>query len=123
MTLRRAALRNTGGLDRKEPDSIVDAEVARLFGRKCNQTAEVMEENPNRTCRNVFGIFMSSLWDVSLRLLYEELQAYRRPVKRNSAFGDAPLSDLMDADGELPAHLREFRDSVLHPESRTLTPS
>ena len=123
MTLRRAALRNTGGLDRKEPDSIVDAEVTRLFSRKCNQTAEVMEEDPNRTCRNVSDIFMSSLWDVSLCLPYEELQAYLRPFKRNSGFGDAPLSDLMDANGDLLAHLGEFRGRVLHPESRTSTPS
>ena len=56
-----------------------------------------------------------------MSLLYEELQAYRRLVKRNSGFGYAPLSDFMDASGDLLAHLREFRDRVLHPESRTST--
>ena len=95
--------------------------AVRLFSRKYNESVEVIEEDLNRICRRMFGIFMNSLWDVYLCLLYEELQAYRRLVKRNPGFGYAPLSDFIDANGDLLAHLREFRDRVLHPEGRTST--
>ena len=67
----------------------------------------------------MFGIFMNSLWEVYLCLLYEELQAYVRLVKKNSNFGYPRLSNFLDANVDLLAHLREFRDRVLHPESRT----
>ena len=119
--VRRAALRNIGSPNGEESDSIVDAGAVRLFSRKYNETVEVMEEDLNRICRKMFGIFMNSLWDVYLCLLYEELQAYRRLVKRNSGFRYAPLSAFMDANGDLLAHLRAFRDRVLHPGSRTST--
>ena len=119
--VRRAALRNIGSLDRKDTNSIVEAGTIRLFSRKYNEPVGVIEEDLNRICGDMFDIFMNSLWDVYLSLLYEELQAYRRLVKRNSGFGYAPLSDFMDGNGDLLAHLREFRDRVLHPESRTST--
>ena len=117
--VRRAALRNIGSPNGEESASIVDAGAVRLFSSKYNEAVEVIEEDLNRICRKMFDIFISSLWDVYLCLLYEELQAYRRLVKRNSEFRYAPLSDFMDANGDLLAHLREFRDRVLHPESRT----
>ena len=119
--VRRAALRNIGSPNGEESQSIVDAGSVRLFSRKYNESVEVIEEDLNRICGDMFAIFMNSLWDVYLCLLYEELQAYRRLVKRNSGFGYAPLSAFMDANGDLLAHLREFRDRVLHPESRTST--
>ena len=119
--VRRAALRNIGSPNGEESQSIVDAGAVRLFSRKYNESVEVIEEDLNRICGDMFAIFMNSLWDVYLCLLYEELQAYRRLVKRNSGFGYAPLSAFMDANGDLLAHLREFRDRVLHPESRTST--
>ena len=119
--VRRATLRNIGSLDSKESDSIVDAAAVRLFSREYNEPVKVIEDDLNRTCGDMFDIFMNSLWDVYLSLLYEELQAYRRLVKRNSGFGYAPLSDFMDANGDLLAHLREFRDRVLHPERRKST--
>ena len=79
--VRRAALRNIGSLERKKSDSIVDAGAARLFSRKYNEPVEVIEEDLNRICGDMFAIFMNSLWDVYLSLLYEELQAYKRLVK------------------------------------------
>ena len=119
--VRRAALRNIGSLHGEGSDSIVDAGAVRLFSRKYNEPVEVIGEDLNRICRRMFGIFMNGLWDVYLCLLYEELQAYGRLVKRNSGFGYAPLSAFMDANADLLAHLREFRDRVLHPGSRTST--
>ena len=119
--VRRAALRNIGSLSGEETGSIVDAGAVRLFSRKYNESVEVIEEDLNRICRRMFGIFMGSLWDVYLCLLYEELQAYGRLVRRNSRFGYAPLSAFMDANADLLSHLREFRHRVLHPGSRTST--
>ena len=119
--VRRAALRNIGSLNGEKLGSIVDAGAARLFSREYKESVEVIKEDLNRICRRMLGIFMNSLWDVYLCLLYEELQAYRRLVKRNSGFRYAPLSAFMDANGDLLAHLREFRDRVLHPESRAST--
>ena len=119
--VRRAALRNIGSLDQKKLNSIIDTGAVRLFSQKYNESVEVIEEDLNRICRDMFGIFMNSIWEVYLCLLYEELQAYKRLVKRNSGFGYAPLSAFMDANGDLLAHLRDFRDRVLHPGSRTST--
>ena len=103
--VRRAALRNIGSPNGEVSQSIVDAGAVRLFSRKYNESVEVVEEDLNRICGDMFAIFMNSLWDVYLCLLYEELQAYRRLIKRNSGFGYAPLSAFMDANGDLLAHL------------------
>ena len=117
--VRRAALRNIGSSDKTKSNSIIDPGAARLYSRKYNTPVEVILEDLNGICRDMFGIFMNSLWEVYLCLLCEELQAYRRLVKRNSNFDYLPLSAFLDANGDLLAHLQEFRDRVLHPESRT----
>ena len=115
--VRCAALRNIGSLDRTQSNSIVDAGAARLYSRKYNEPVEVILEDLNRMCRRMFGIFMNSLWEVYLCLLYEELEAYRKLVKKNSNFSCAPLSGFLNCNRDMLTHLREFRDRVLHPGS------
>ena len=119
--VRCAALRNIGSFDRTQSKSIIDAGAASLFSRKYNEPVEVILEDLNRICREMFGIFMNGLWEVYLCLLYEEVQAYRRLVKRNSNFGYLPLSSFLNANAAPLAHLREFRDRVLHPGSGAST--
>ena len=115
--VRCAALRNVGRSDSAQSNSIVDAGAARLFSRKYNEPVEVILDDLNRICRKMYGIFKNSLWEVYLCLLYEELEAYRKLVKKNSNFGHTPLSGFLHSNRDLVTHLREFRDRVLHPGS------
>ena len=115
--VRCAALRNVGRSDSAQSNSIVDAGAARLFSRKYNEPVEVILDDLNRICRKMYGIFKNSLWEVYLCLLYEEPEAYRKLVKKNSNFGHTPLSGFLHSNRDLVTHLREFRDRVLHPGS------
>ena len=115
--VRCAALRNIGSMDRTQSNSIVDAGAVRLFSRKYNEPFEVILEDLNRIYRKMFGIFVDALWEVYLCLLYEELQAYRKLVKKNSNFGYAPLSGFLNRNRDMVTHLGEFRHRVLHPGS------
>ena len=71
--VRRAALRNIASLNKTKSDSIIDAATARLYSRKYNAPVEVILEDLNRICRDMFRIFMNSLWEVYLCLLYERI--------------------------------------------------
>ena len=62
--VRRAALRNIGSSDKTKSNSIIDPGAARLYSRKYNTPVEVILEDLNGICRDMFGIFMNSLWEV-----------------------------------------------------------
>ena len=117
--VRRAVLRNLGSSDETNSNSIIDPGAVGLFSQKYTTPFEVIEADLTRICRDMHRIFIDSLWDVYLCLLYEELEAYKKLVKRNPNFGYAPLTDFLNSNKKLLAHLRELRDSVLHPQSRT----
>ena len=123
--VRRAALRNVGSLERRKiANSIVDAgDGPPVQPQVYHESARGGRGGPEQDLRrHVSHIFMNSLWDVYLSLLYEELQAYRETgqeelrVQLRAALRlhRTPTADLL-------AYLREFRHRVLHPESRTST--
>ena len=117
--VRRAVLRNLGSSDETDSNSIINPGAVGLFSQKYTTPFEVIEADLTGICRDMHRIFIDSLWDVYLCLLHEELEAYRRLVKRNSNFRYAPLTDFLNCNKDLLAHLRELRDSVLHPQNRT----
>ena len=116
---RRVALHSTANWEKTDPGSIIDDGTANLIARKYSTPVEVIVEELNSIFCNMFGIFITSLWEVYLCLLHEELRAYRRLISKNSAFEHPPLSDFLDRNGDLLTYLRKFRDILLHPESRT----
>ena len=119
--VRRAVLRNVGRVNEEQPGSIIDAGAARLFGKKYRTPVTVIEQDLTRICRDMFRIFMDSLWEVYLCLLHEEFQAYKKLIGQNSKFEYAPLTDFLRRHRNLLKHLQDLRDAVLHPESRTST--
>ena len=93
---RRVALRNIGNSDKTESNPIIDDGTANLLSRRYNAPVEVIVEDLNRICRDMFGIFINSHWEVYLCLLHEELHAYRRLVSKKSEFKHPPLTEFLD---------------------------
>ena len=93
---RRAALRSVGNWNKTDPSSIIDDGAANIIGRKYSTPVEVITGDLNSICRDMFGIFINSLWEVYLCLLHEELYAYRRIISKNSAFAYPPLTEFLD---------------------------
>ena len=58
--VRRAALRNIGSSDKTKSNSLIDPGAARLYSRKYDTPVEVILEDLNGICRDMFGIFMNS---------------------------------------------------------------
>ncbi len=118
--VRHAVLRNLGSSEETDSNSIIDPGAVGLFSQKyTTHSRSVIEADLTGICRDMHRIFIDSLLDVYLCLLHEELEAYRRLVKRNSNFRYAPLADFLNCNKDFLAHLRELRDSVLHPQNRT----
>ena len=115
---RRAALRSMGNWDKTDSKSIIDDGAANLISQKYSTPVEVIVGDLNNIFREMFGIFVNSYWEVYLCLLCEELNAYRRLISKNTAFAHPPLTEFLDHNGELLTYLQNFRNKVLHPESR-----
>ena len=106
---RRVALRNIGNSDKTESNPIIDDGTANLLSRRYNAPVEVIVEDLNRICRDMFGIFINSHWEVYLCLLHEELHAYRRLVSKKSEFKHPPLTEFLDRNRDLLTYLRKYR--------------
>ena len=113
--VRRAALRNLKSLHNRNSQSIIEPGTAYLYSTRYDASVELILEDLNQICGEMYRIFIHSLWDVYLCLLHEEILAYNKLAASNFNFQYAPLSKFLDSNLDFFAHLRTFRNRVLHP--------
>ena len=118
--VRLAAFRNIGHLNR----------AMAVAGLSCltDQGAIIAVEDqmlndqgmdPSPGNRELLGLVTWLTWEIYLRLLYAELDIYRRESRKNSTPAFCPLDEYFKLHPEVDKQLGVLRGKTLHPANRT----